>query len=402
MKILQVVGTMDPRAGGVTEAVRQMSEAAIKLGCDVEAATLDLPGADFAKTSRFPIHALGPFSTAFAYSRRMLPWLLEHGRSYDVLVVNGLWQYHSFAVRQAARKLGVPYVVFPHGMLDPYFKHAHPLKHMKKWLYWPWGDYRVLRDAAAVCFTTEEERLAARQSFWLYAAKEQVLNLGIAPPPGDANVNRAAFYRRYPNLAGKRLAVFLGRIHPKKGCDLAIRAFAEVFGADSDWHLLLAGPDQVGWQAELQKLAASLAIAGRTTFTGMISGDDKWGALQAAEFFFLPSHQENFGMVVAEALACQVPVLISDKINIWREVTQAQAGLVAPDTLAGAVSLLQTWRSMTSDQKTNMRAQTLACFETKFEIRQAASQLVETLRQLAVPDKPASPRMREEPGVLVK
>jgi glycosyltransferase involved in cell wall biosynthesis len=402
MKILQVVGTMDPRAGGVTEAVRQMSEAAIALGCEVEAATFDLPDTHFAKTCRFPIHGLGPFSTAFAYSPRMLPWLLKHGRTYDVLVINGLWQYHSFAVRQAARKLGIPYAVFPHGMLDPYFKRAHRLKHMKKWLYWPWGDYLVLRDAAAVCFTTEEERLGARESFWLYSAKERVLNLGIAPPPGDANANRAAFYLRYPELAGKRLAVFLGRIHPKKGCDLAIRAFAEVFGADSNWHLLMAGPDQVGWQAELEKLAASLSIAGRTTFTGMISGDEKWGALQAAEFFFLPSHQENFGMVVAEALACGVPVLISDKINIWREVTEAQAGLVAPDTLAGAISLLQTWRAMTNTQQANMRAKTLVCFEEKFEIRQAASQLVETLRQLAGQETPSSSRMHDEPGVLVK
>jgi glycosyltransferase involved in cell wall biosynthesis len=400
MKILQVVSSMDPRAGGVTEAVRQMSEAAISLGCGVQAATLDLPAAHFVKTSQFPIHTLGPSSTAFAYSRRILPWLLEHGRSYDVLVVHGLWQYHAFAVRQAARKLGIPYVVFPHGMLDPYFKKAHPLKHMKKWLYWPWGDYRVLRDAASVCFTTEEERIAARKSFWLYQAKEKVLNLGVAPPPGDASANRASFYRRYPELAGKRLAVFLGRIHPKKGCDLAIRAFAEVFAGDSDWHLLIAGPDQVGWQPELERLAASLAIAGRATFTGMLSGDEKWGALQAAEFFFLPSHQENFGMVVAEALACQVPVLISDKINIWREVTEAQAGLVAPDTLAGATSLLRTWRAMTHIQRANMRAKTLACFEMKFEIRQAAAQLVETLRQLAALGTPV--RLHDEPGVLVK
>ncbi len=107
-------------------------------------------------------------------------------------------------------------------------------------------------------------------------------------------------------------------------------------------------------------------------------------------------------MVVAEALACGVPVLISDKINVWREVTEAQAGLVAPDTLAGAISLLQKWRAMTHSQQTKMRAKTMPCFEMKFEIRQAASQLVETLRQIAVSETPASPRMHDEPGVLVK
>ena len=379
MKVLHVISSLDPRHGGVTEAVRQLAEVSIGLGCSSEAATLDPPGSAFLTHFSFPVHALGPNVTHFKYSSRLLPWLLDNICSFDVVIVHALWQYHTIAVRQAALKRGVPYVVYPHGMLDPYFKRSSFLKHFKKWLFWPWADYRVLRDANAVLFTTEEERMLARQSFWLYSAKEIVATIGIAAPAGNAYVHRDAFYARFPELRSKRLALFLGRIHQKKGCDLAIRAFARVLHQNSDFHLVLAGPDQVGWRGNLTVLADNLGLAGRLTWTGMITGDEKWGALHCSEFLFLPSHQENFGVVVAEALACGVPALISDKINIWREVKQSGAGLVASDSLEGAVSLLNDWLALGPAVQAHMRAQTVPCFEKKFEIQQATSNLLEIL-----------------------
>jgi glycosyltransferase involved in cell wall biosynthesis len=275
-------------------------------------------------------------------------------------------------------------------MLDPYFKRTHPLKHLKKWLFWPWADYPVLRDANAVLFTTEEERLLARQSFWLYAAKEKVVNFGTARPEGSPEKQRAAFYARYPELKGKRLALFLGRLHPKKGCDLAIEAFATVLRSDPSWHLVMAGPDQIGWQAELSRMAQRLSIGDRLTWTGMLGGDEKWGALRAADFFFLPSHQENFGVVVAEALACGVPALISNRINIWREVRDANAGLVASDTLEGTVSQLREWVALGPDGQNRLRENAVPCFENKFEIHAATANLLRTLETF-VPAAVAGP-----------
>jgi glycosyltransferase involved in cell wall biosynthesis len=382
MKVLHVISSIDPRHGGVSEGLRQLGEASMECGCSVEVVTLDRPGQAFLNQFPFPVLALGPGVTHFHYNPRLRDWLFAHIQSYDVVVVHALWQYHSVAVRQAALKRNVPYVVYTHGMLDPYFKRAYPLKHARKWLFWPWADYRVLRDANAVLFTTEEERLLARRSFWLYSANEVVVNLGTTRPAGNPDLQRAAFYRAYPELAGKRIALFLGRIHPKKGCDLAIRSFARVFGSHPDWHLVMAGPDQTGWRGELSRLASSLAISAQVTWTGMIGGDQKWGALHAAEFFFLPSHQENFGVVVAEALACGVPTLISDKINIWREVKDSKAGLVAADTLEGAVSLLNEWVSLGPKGQSRLRANALPCFNEKFEIHHATENLLRTLRSV--------------------
>jgi glycosyltransferase involved in cell wall biosynthesis len=382
MKILHVISSIDPRHGGVTEGVRQLAEVSIRLGCQVEVATLDKPGQAFLAEFSFPIHALGPGATHFRYCPRLRDWLQTHIQSYDIVVVHALWQYHTVAVRQAALRHNVPYVVYTHGMLDPYFKQAHPLKHLKKWLFWPWADYRVLRDAKAVLFTTEEERRLARQSFWLYAANEVVVNLGTARPSGNIEVQQEAFYSLYPGLRGKKIALFLGRIHQKKGCDLAIQAFAKVFSGKPDWFLVMAGPDQVGWRAPLEQMARTLGMDQQIVWTGMLRGDEKWGAIRSAEFFFLPSHQENFGVVVAEALACGVPALISDKVNIWREVAEANAGLVAPDTLEGATMLLESWLALDEAGQRQLRDQALPCFESTFEIQRATENLLGTLKAI--------------------
>jgi glycosyltransferase involved in cell wall biosynthesis len=262
-------------------------------------------------------------------------------------------------------------------MLDPWFKRHYPLKHLKKWLYWPWAEYRVLRDANMVLFTCEEERRLARESFWLYRCKEAVVGLGVPTPGEDDAEQREAFFRKFPRLIGKRLVLFLSRIHPKKGCDLIVQAFADVFGGKAEWQLVMAGPDQIGWKAELELQASELGISDQITWPGMISGREKWGAYRAAEVFVLPSHAENFGIVVAEALACNLPVLISNKVNIWREIAADGAGIVVPDTLPGTIDLFERWLGMSPDEQEQMRRQTKLCFDTRFELTRVAAALVD-------------------------
>jgi glycosyltransferase involved in cell wall biosynthesis len=316
----------------------------------------------------------------YSYCRHLVPWLRENARKFDIVIVNGIWQYHSFAVRQALlRKGDTPYVVYTHGMLDPWFNKRYPLKHLKKALYWPWGEYRVLREAGAVLFTCEEERLLARQSFRPYHCNEVVVNYGTAGPKGDPQVELETFYEKFPHLREKRLVLFMGRLHEKKGCDLLLQAFAKVLAADADWQLVMCGPDQVGWQAKLNAMAGRLNIADRVTWAGMVSGDLKWGAVRAAEVFALPSHQENFGIVVAEALACGTPALISNKVNIWREVQRNGAGIVGTDDLDGCCSMLRTWLEISVEEKVEMRMRARACFLEEFEIHKASSTLVSTL-----------------------
>lgn len=390
MKILHLTSSVNPSAGGTTEGIIQLGQVHLNQGHIVEVACLDAPDAPWLKAFPLKIHALGPSISGYRYSKYLSPWLHRNAANYDVLIVNGIWQYSSFGIWLALhslRKQGVatpPYFVFTHGMLDPWFKRTYPLKHLKKWLYWSWAEYRVLRDAQAVLFTCEEERILARQSFWLYKCNEIVVNYGTASPLGDPAAQRQIFLEHFPELRNKRLFLFLSRIHEKKGCDLLIEAFAKVIGSNNALHLVMAGPDQTGWQAELQAQAEKLGIAQNITWTGMLSGDLKWGAFQAAEVMVLPSHQENFGIVVAEAMACGVPVLISNKVNIWREVAADGAGVVANDDLNGTTQLLQKWLVMSPDEQESMQKQAKQCFNKRFEIHNAAKSLIDTLHSCGV------------------
>ena len=350
------------------------------ISVEVEICSLDRPGAECVHNSRINVHALGPGIGKYAYSPRVIPWLESHAHEYDAVIVNGLWQYTGFAVQRALAGTVTPYYVFTHGMLDPWFKHTYPLKHLKKWLYWPWAEYRVLRDARKVIFTCEEERLLARKSFWLYKVNEAVTSYGVANPPENADELTSLFLAQYLHLTGKRIALYLSRIHVKKGCDLLIEAFAKIAQRNDTLHLVMAGADLAGWASKLKARAAELGIAQRITWPGMLQGEMKWGAFYAAEVFCLPSHQENFGIAVAEALACGKPVLISDKVNIWREIEADGAGFVADDTLAGTVANFERWLALSPQAFQAMKVRTTACFASRFHVRRAAASLLEIIR----------------------
>jgi glycosyltransferase involved in cell wall biosynthesis len=383
MRILHIISSVSPTGGGPIEGVKQLGTLLTNAGHRVEVASLDDPAAPFLKDCTLPVHPLGPARAKYAFSSRFIPWLRANRIHYDAVVVNGIWQYHSFAAWRALRNSDTPYVLFTHGMLDPWFKKEYPLKHLKKWMYWPWAEYRVLRDAKAVLFTCEEECRLARDSFWLYRCNEVVVNYGTSSPKGDPNAERKEFFAHYPELRGRKLALFIGRIHPKKGCDLLIEAFAKVLGPHPEWHLVIAGPDQVGWQEGLNDRAAQLGITSRVTWTGMIKGATKWGALRSAEIFLLPSHQENFGIAVAEALAAGVPTLISNKVNIWREIAADGAGMVSEDTLEGTCALLRSYLEMSEEKTLAMRQAARNCFDNRFEIKRAADSLHAILASLS-------------------
>ncbi|MBR0964125.1 glycosyltransferase [Bradyrhizobium diazoefficiens] len=380
MKLLHVVSSVDRRFGGPIEGVLQRGLRLREMGHQIEVASSDDPGAAHVQAFPLPVHALGPPRRGgYYYAASLRPWLSAHAGSYDAVIVNGLWQYHSLAAWQVMRELRRPYVVFTHGMLDPWFNRAYPLKRLKKALYWPWAEYRVLRDAAAVLFTSEDERLLARRSFWPYQARERVVAYGTRLPPQDAAPLRDAFLGSHPELRGKRVLLFLGRLHAKKGCDLMVEAFARVAAEQPDLHLLMAGPDQTGWVSDLKARARALGLADRITWPGMLEGDAKWGAFYSSEAFMLPSHQENFGISVAEALGCGLPVLISDKVNIWREVMAAQAGFVAEDTEAGTLENLRAWLTLPTADRAAMSQRTHELFADRFSVDRMATALIDVV-----------------------
>jgi len=387
MRILHVISSANPAGGGPIDAVTRLGMEYQRQGKEVEILTLDAPDAAWLRGFPLRCHAIGPAHLTYGYTPRLVPWLRASRGRYDLVVVNGVWQYPSFAVWRALANSSTPYVVFTHGMLVPWFKRRYPLKHVKKWMYWPWAEYRVLRDAAAVLFTSEEERRLARGSFWLYRCNEQVINYGTAAPPEDDGLAAERFRNAFPSVRDKRIVLFFGRVHEKKGCELLVRAFGATVRerpGSERWHLVLAGPPSSdGYARSIEREIARCCPAGSVTWTGLLTGDLKWGAFRAADVFALTSHQENFGVAVAEALACGVPVLQSNQVNTWREIKEDAAGFVASDDEAGATALLGRWMMLPDLARRRMRANAARCFATRFDVSRTAVQLAATLEALA-------------------
>jgi glycosyltransferase involved in cell wall biosynthesis len=370
VKLLHVIPTLSPAAGGPPEALRHLTRAYGNAGVEVEIATQDDPGAPWLSTFKVPVHATGSRPSIYAYSPALLTWLRENVSRFDGVLINGVWTFHSLAAGMAARGR-VPYVVFTHGMLDPWFRRQYPAKHLKKCLYWP-AQYWVLRNAETVLFTSTRECDLAPQSFWPNGWKSFVVPYGTGEPPANIDKQTEAWYSLVPRLAGRRYLLFLSRIHEKKGCDLLVQAFSRIAAEHPDLDLVIAGPDQVGLQAKLRKQVEELGIAARVHWPGLLAGDPKWGALSNCEAFVLPSHQENFGVVVAEALACGRPVLISDQVNIWQEIEQEGVGFVAPDTLEGTEALLTRWLALRDAERNAMAARTTEVFRRRYSMRSCA------------------------------
>jgi glycosyltransferase involved in cell wall biosynthesis len=414
MRILRVIESMNPITGGPCQGIRNSIPALESLNCHNEVVCLDSPDAPFLASAPFPIHALGKGRTSLRYQSELIPWLTSNLERFDAVIVHGFWLWTSIATHRAVRRrrrsvAGPGYYIMPHGMLDPWFQQtsARRAKALRNRIYWGVIGEKIIRDADGLLFTSEEELLQARRSFHPYQPKKEILvGYGVPPPPSPSQDLQDEFLRRCPGMpAGHSYLLFLGRIDPKKGVDLLIEAYARVYAPEGSGfafpdakvpHLVIAGASGHEYARRMISLAR-LLLPGRVSdpasgdacsipasgpavhFTDMLHGHPKWGAYYGCEAFILPSHQENFGIAVVEALSCGRPVLISDKVNIWREIRDAGAGLVGTDTVAGTVDVLKSWKSLGPEARREAAAAAEACYGIRYHIDRPSQKLLAVL-----------------------
>lgn len=391
LKLLHIIPSASPAYGGPIEGLIRQNETTRDV-VQRELVTLDRPGDPWISTCPITVHPLGArrpkrgWGSHYGYAPDLIPWLRENLDRYDAVIVHGLWNYASFAASRVLPRANKPYFAFSHGMLDPWFKKQYPLKHLAKQMFWTVADGPLLSGAKAVFFTTEEEKRLAHGQFSGHGYNPVVVGYGTARAPAATGAQRKAFRQLVPEIADKRYLLFLSRIHPKKGCDLLIQAFAETGMLDPDLHLVIAGPDEIGIVETLKAHAQAAGISNRIHWPGLLKGEAKWGAFHNCEAFVLPSHQENFGIAVAEALGCGRPVLITDKVNIWREVADANAGLVEADDRDGVTRLLQLWSALSREEKVGMGEAAARVFAAKFDVTVTGPDLIKTVREMASSD----------------
>ena len=386
MRILHVIASLASRYGGTSKVCEELCRELARQGEQVTIYTTNVDGDEDLDV---PLET--PIWNAGVEIRHFPTQLLRHYKfsiplaqalkaaipSYDLVHIHSLYNFPVVIAAHYCRSAGVPYLIMPHGSLDPYL---FVRNRGRKWLYEHLFEWRTLNRAAAIHFTTAEEH-ALTQPLGLKAPGVVVpigVNLEdyISPsPPG-------AFRAAHPETQGKKIVLFLSRLNFKKGLDLLARAFGRIGRQRDDIHLVLAGPDNEGYATQVRTWLQAEEVLEQCTFTGMLLGEEKLAAFRDADVFVLPSYTENFGIAVVEAMACRVPVVISDKVNIWQEVAQAEAGCVVNcDPHALGTALLNVLDDPRLGQSMGQHGRRLV--EERFTWEKVGTQTVQLYRHVA-------------------
>lgn len=273
----------------------------------------------------------------YKVSRPMTRWLARNIGEYDLVHIHALFSYATSAAANLAIKNRVPYVIRPLGALNRWGMENR--RRMLKQLSFRFVERRILTNAAAIHYTSRQEKLEAEQAG--VTTTPFVIPLGIDTSLFQAGETAARFYQRFPNCSGRQIILFLSRLDQKKGLDILLRAFREVRAAYPASLLVIAGDGRTQFVTELKELAAELGIDGHIVWAGFLSGDDKTAAFAAASVFALPSYSENFGLALVEAMAAGLPCVLSDQVGIAPDVVEFEAGSVAPCEVAPLAAALK-------------------------------------------------------------
>ena len=341
MRVLHVISTLDPRSGGPAVAAAGLAQAQLQAGMQVSVVATrgprdDPDAAEPLLKQGISVETIGPATGPLCRHPQLAAGVRQQVSRADIVHIHGLWEEVQHQAAIAARAGGVPYLIRPCGMLDPW---SLSQSRWKKRLYMAWRLRRNLNHAAAIHFTTSIERDLTTPLHLKPPAIVEPNGVDPAeflspPPPGS-------FRAKHPITQGRRLVLFMSRVHHKKGLDKLIPAFARLH--DREAILAIAGPEAEGYRQTLDRLIAEAGIAPRVIFTGMLWREERIAALADADLFVLPSYQENFGVAVIEALAAGTPVVISDQVNIYPEVMAAGVGGVVPLDVDRLTAEIDRW-----------------------------------------------------------
>ena len=327
MKVLHVIPSVAERSGGPAIAIVPMCRALKQEGIEVLLVSTSA-GVDHDESlyeykgipaKFFPAQLGG----SFKYSRPLSSWLSSNIEQFDLAHIHAVFNHSSIAAAHVCRKARVPYVVRPLGTLEPW---SMTQKSLRKRVFWQVSGKGMLRRAAAVHYTTDAEKLSTERLLGLNHGK--VIALGIET---TASASHAKLEQHFPELASEPYMLVLSRLHPKKGLDVLIDAFLALVQVEkfAHWRLVIAGDGPEAYVLKLKAMAGSSAQRDRIVFTGWLDGEEKDAVLGGASLLVLPSHQENFGLCVMEALSHSVPVLVSPHVNLAEEIVLANAGWIA-------------------------------------------------------------------------
>lgn len=377
MRVTHTLAYLGKDKGGIAAAIPPLLEACSNHGPSTEIVSqtwpeeesVELPG------NVYSYYVQMATNSKFGYShelRRVLRQRLVCGA--DLIHSHNLWMYINYLSAELASSLKKPHLITPHGALEPWaLAHSARKKKLARFLF----QDRGLKKAACVHALSLPEAVNIRA-------------LGVETPiaviPNGVDLTaysslpvRTALVDRFPQLADQKLILFLGRIHPKKGLIHLIEAWGRLARRFPEWHLVIAGPDEVSHRASLERMTRSLDVSSRISFIGMVAGDDKVEVLSACDIFVLPSFSEGFSMAVLEAMACKLPILLTSTCNFHEAAEVGAAVEVSPEAQSvqqGLGSLLE----MTDREREEMGMRGNSLVAGKYSWKHVAKELTQVYK----------------------
>lgn len=392
MKLLCVIPNYWPafQYGGTVAAMYYLNRALAKKGIQISVYTTDVglegkvpvnqeQDLEGVKVIYFSFTKLFKFmgSAGWQFSRQMAQALKNNLPAFDAVFIVDIWNYPAAIAAHYSRMYKKPYILIPSGMLYPYtfFK-----KIWKKWPYYHLVVKRDLKHAALMQYTTEDEEKKTHP-FLALKIKAVVIPNGIDLLKFSNLPGREMLQVSYPYLKDKKIILFVGRLRWIKGLDILLKAYAMIAGEWPDVHLLIAGNDERGYSKKVKRWVKQAGMNQRVTFTGILNNQEKLVAYAGSDIFVLPSYSENFGMVAVEAMACGLPVIISNKVGISKEVEQNKAGIVidtnAPDLYRAIKILLEN-----HDLREEIKVNAGKLVEENYDIDKAAEKMIRVYEEL--------------------
>lgn len=331
-------------------------------------------------------------TTGWQFSLQMRQALKNNLKAFDLVYIVNIWSYPAAIAAYYSRLYGKPYIVVPSGMLYP---DTFSKKKWKKWPYYHLIVKKDLRSASAIHYTAEDE---AKKTYPFLNLQNRTIIVanGIELSEFSGPIDKEGLETRYPYLKDKKIILFLGRILWIKGLDILIKSYAMIAGERDDVHLLIVGNDEGDYLKKVKKWLKRLRInyldyasgeegyvnGAKVTFTGMLTGKKKLEAYKGSDIFVLPSYSENFGMVAVEAMACGIPVIISNKVAICRETERNKAGIIIN---AESKNLYQGIKLLLEDPdlRKEIAVNGKKLVEKYYDIDKVADKMIEAYREVA-------------------
>lgn len=344
MKVLFVTPYLGVSYGGTSRVVIELAKSLGKLELDVDVVSTN---ANDGEEINIQLHIwldqddyrLKYFSawhrSDLVLSFTLIRWLAHNIKSYDVVHTHTLFSPIIAFTHFLCRLYKIPYVMTPHGMLDPW---ALAYKAWKKRYYYQYLEQPSLRYASAIHALSASEIDQVRT---LGFSQTILVPNGVNKHEFENLPHAQFFYDKFPDLQSKKLILFLGRLDPKKGLDLLAPAFSDVHQAFPDTHLVVAGPDSIDFIATARSYFSYANCLDAVTFTGMLAGVMKYAALTAADVYVSPSYSEGFSMSILEGMASALPCVFTSGCNFPEAAKANVAYEVAIDVDEIATALIK-------------------------------------------------------------